>query len=163
MSSTEEQLRRLLALAAYATLGAVYLLEHGWGFEPCALCLTQRIPWWILLGITLIVTPPVIVVNLPRATFSWASFLLLMASAGLGAHHFSVEQGWIEWDAACGTITELSFETFKDSLTSSGPVVSCTNPQVMFLNLSLSGWNAIVSTLLALVCLACAGMRPRRR
>jgi len=33
-----------LAVAAAATVGAALVFEHGLGYVPCKLCLTERVP-----------------------------------------------------------------------------------------------------------------------
>lgn len=77
--------------AAGAALGAAVLSERVWGLVPCALCLWERWPYRVAVGLGLLglVVPrrwvrPVLVL----------AGVAVLAGAGLALVHVGVEQGW---------------------------------------------------------------------
>ncbi len=79
-----------LALVAGAVLGAALAAQRWGGVVPCALCLVERWPWRVAIGLGLLG------VALPRRLARLAlglAALALLAGAGLGATHVGVEQG----------------------------------------------------------------------
>ena len=80
-----------VAAAAGAALGAAVLSERVWGLVPCALCLWQRWPYRVAIGLGLLG------LVVPRR---WARPVLalagaaVLAGAGLALVHVGVEQGW---------------------------------------------------------------------
>src|SRR4051794_29251323 len=88
--------RRAAALAAVlaaAVIAAALVLQHGFGYAPCPLCLTQRWPYY--LGIPLAVALAVLAPRLPRPVL----VLGLLVLAGLFAWGLSVGtyQAGAEW------------------------------------------------------------------
>ncbi len=79
----------VLGAVACAALLAAFVVEHGLGVAPCELCLLERWPWRVLIGLALIA------LFLPgsggRAALALAIPVLLV-SAGLGVLHVGVEQ-----------------------------------------------------------------------
>ena len=79
------------ALAAGAALVVALLSESVLGLVPCALCLWERWPYRIAIGLALLA------LVVPRR---WVRSLLvltgvaILAGAGLAAMHVGVEQGW---------------------------------------------------------------------
>lgn len=154
--------RRLLAvigvLAAAAVAGA-FVLQWGFGVEPCVLCLYQRLPHGAVAAIAL--AGALLAVG-PRT----ARVLLLLcaglftAGAGLAIYHVGIEQHW--WAAAAGcTVDALPTFTVEDLQASMfAPAKPCDEVDFRVLGFSLAGWNALASTALAAGCLAAARVRP---
>ena len=140
----------VLVVAAAAILAALGF-EHIGGYQPCALCLMQRTPYYA--GVPLAAAAAVAAgFNAPRllVTLLFAAFALLMLyNAGLAAYHSGVEWGFWEGPAACAPSVEIdsAAEMLNRLQTETAP--SCTEAVWRFLGLSFAGWNTIVSALLA--------------
>lgn len=149
--------RRMLPAAAALATAIVALLSAlfiQWiGFEPCVLCLEQRIPYYV--GI------PFIAVSLLLGSANgsakrWSNWLLgaaaacFASSAILGAHHAGVEQGLWEGPASCvrRTLDTSSLEAFTAQI-GGMKMVSCNAPNFTLLGLSLAWWNLAVSVAIA--------------
>jgi len=81
----------LTALLAAAALGAAYAMETWGGLVPCALCLLERWPYRVLIGLGLLAA------LLPRRLARlalWAALLCLLAEVALAAIHAGVEWHW---------------------------------------------------------------------
>jgi disulfide bond formation protein DsbB len=132
----------LLALAAAAILLGVLALQYLGGLPPCPLCVWQR---WPYVG----------VVVLGLIGWRWQSrallgviVLLLLTTAGIGAYHAGVEQGWWALPAGCAAGTAAqSIEDLKRLLAEAPP--ACDQVAFAFLGLSLAGWNVVAGLVLA--------------
>jgi len=140
---------RTLAAAALvlslAVIGYVLFSEHVQGYEPCELCLRERLPWYAAIAVALFG------IVFPSRWFIAAIALLLLVSAGLGLHHSGVEQHWWPGPTACtgsatgaGSIDELRAMMHQQK------IVQCDAIGWTFLGLSMATWNAIVSLAAAL-------------
>jgi disulfide bond formation protein DsbB len=88
----------------------------------------------------------------PRLAYVFAltAIIALFATAGVGVYHVGVEQHWWQGPQACsGRIPAgLSAEELKKYLFSA-KMVRCDEIAWKFMDISMAGWNAIVSGLLA--------------
>ena len=89
--SRERWAAAAVAAAAGAALGAAVLSERVWDLVPCALCLWQRWPYRVAIGLGLLglVVPR----RWVRPVLALAGVAVL-AGAGLALVHVGVEQGW---------------------------------------------------------------------
>lgn len=153
---TVRQRLRLVALvvaaAPAAMLGFAYYAEYVEGLLPCILCLWQRPPHFVavaaaLLAFALLRGPK----GVARAFLGIAGVALLVG-AGIAAFHAGVE--WKLWPglAECGGAVQPIATDVGDLLNGmeNAKIVRCDEAAWMFLGLSMAGWNAILSALLAL-------------
>ncbi len=137
-----------LLLAAVTILGALGF-EHIGGYQPCALCLMQRTPYYIGAPLAA-VTVAALMMNAPRmpvmALFA-ALALLALYNVGLGTYHSGIE--WKFWDgpASCSGAGNIGGDILGSLQNETAP--SCTDAVWRFLGLSFAGWNVVVSLLLA--------------
>ncbi|MEM1400102.1 MAG: disulfide bond formation protein B [Pseudomonadota bacterium] len=138
----------LLILASAIILASAFAFEHIGGLLPCVLCLQQRWPHAIVVGIGLLILagrPP-----------NWASGLALIAAGGVlfyGAavamFHVGVEQHWWAGTSGCGTgaLTGATAAELRAQLLAT-PVARCDEIVWSLLGLSMAGWNFILSVIL---------------
>jgi disulfide bond formation protein DsbB len=165
---------RETAVSAFILALATVTIVAAWGFEliggyvPCALCLEERIPYYV--GI------PVALAALAVAFFGgpdWLKRLLLVAvavvfayGAYLGVYHAGAEWGF--WpgpiDCAAGSAPPTTSAADILAQIEGMRVVSCTEASWRFpagWGLSFAGWNAAVSVVLVLAALwGAARSRP---
>lgn len=146
-----------LAVAMAAVVGSALGFEHIGGYIPCALCLTQRTPYYI--GAPLMLVAGLIsVLGGP----SWAvrgllaiGGLLMLYGMGLGIYHAGVEWHWWEGPASCATsanaVTTDAGSLLGDLSSKKPP--SCDDAALRVLGLSFAGWNVIASAILAAIAL----------
>jgi len=141
--------------AAAATAGAALTFEHIGGYEPCALCLKERGPYYATIPLALAAffaawRRP----NRLLATGAFAVIVLVMLyGAGLGVYHSGVEWQLWEGPSACagGGSAPASASAMLESLQPGNIGPSCTIAVWRFLGLSFAGWNAIIAAGLALL------------
>ncbi len=130
---------RLIGLAAALVLGTALVIQHGFGYLPCALCYRQRWPYylWIGLGLVALIRP-----SLPALLLVAAATGL--GSAGLGLHHLGVERDWWAGPAACAGGLSGDLDKILDDVMAA-PIVPCDEPTWTFLSLSMADYNFLIS------------------
>ena len=144
-------------LTALVVIAAALVLEHGFGYAPCPLCLQQRWPYYI--GVPCAFLLAGLAGRLPPRVTG----LLLVALAGLfawgmalGIYHAGAEWGfWMGPRDCSGGVAATDPSQVTDLLKAlqTESAVSCTDPRLRILGVSLAGWNAVVMAGLIAVCL----------
>jgi disulfide bond formation protein DsbB len=152
----------VLAVAAIAILAALGF-EHLGGYQPCALCLMQRTPYYLGIPIAA-VAALAIWMRAPRPVVMGlftAVAVLFLYNAGLAAYHAGVE--WRFWEGPASCAGSVGVGNAADMLNQlqNMHAPSCTEASWRFAGLSFAGWNVLVSALIA--GLAAAGAWATRR
>src|SRR5215472_11509010 len=126
-----------------ATLAGAWFFEYVLKLAPCPLCLMQRIPYHIIIPL-----------SLPLA-------IAAACSVVLGIYHAGVEWHWWAGPADCsGPLTDLrTGGSLLDQL-HAVHIVRCDEAAWRFLGLSLAGYNVLIS--IALLYIAGLGIRAAR-
>jgi disulfide bond formation protein DsbB len=151
-------------VVSLATLLGAWFFQFVVKLPPCPLCLEQRIPYYIVIPLSLVVVIAALL-RAPRGLIAvgFAAILVAMlVSAGLGAYHAGVEWRFWPGPADCsGPVTDFTAKgPLLDQLRSIR-VVRCDEAAWRFLGISLAGYNALVS--LALAAVAAFGLTVRHR
>ncbi|HSP25152.1 MAG TPA: disulfide bond formation protein B, partial [Saliniramus sp.] len=136
--------------------------EHVLGMQPCLLCLYQRWPYYAAVPLAALVVVFGTSTGMARTGLALLG-LIFAASAVLAAYHAGVEWGFFVGPTGCGGAaapTAASMDDFMRQL-ETVRVVSYTEPAFVFLGLSMAGWNAVVSALLAVLAFASAAIPAR--
>jgi len=154
------------ALAIFAIASATIVgawIFQAFGYAPCELCLKERIPYYI--GI---VAAALAVALASRETGKALSalfvvlLLVFVFSAGFGAYHAGVEWGFWPGPTDCtGSYQKATSAADFLRQLHSIKVVRCDAVAIRILGLSLAGWNAVISVVLAW--LAVVGLRAKSR
>lgn len=146
-----------LALAMAATVGTALGFEHIGGYLPCKLCYEQRIPYYV--GVPLMLCAAA---SAALGGPGWLTRGLLLAGAllmtyglYLGVFHSGVEWAWWPGPTDCGDVgsaVDTGGKGVLDSLDQFVPP-SCDKAALRVLGLSMAGWNAIASLILAAIAL----------
>ncbi|KQS86326.1 disulfide bond formation protein DsbB [Methylobacterium sp. Leaf361] len=137
-----------LAIASALTVGAALVLQYGYGYAPCKLCLTERLPYYaaVPLGLLALFLPE----RLARIALGLAA-LGLLYGAGIGVYHAGAEWGFWPGPADCGGGTGANPGQVVDFLNSlqTTKVVDCSVAALRVLGVSLAGWSSAISAVLA--------------
>ncbi len=144
-----------VAIGAAATVGGALVFEHGLGYVPCKLCLTERIPYYLAAPAAVVAAllPP-----RPARLLLGAVALVLLYGAGLGVDHAGAEWGFWPGPSDCGGGSGPGPADVADFLKNLDRVrpVDCTAAAWRFLGVSLAGWNAVIAAALGLLAAAAA-------
>lgn len=110
-----------------------YIAEFFFNLVPCMLCIYQRIPYFILLGISLCG----LLCQKSRKYLVYLVILALIVELSLAAYHIGVEHYWIEENHMCQIDNKLSALSFKQVAS------SCSDVKFKFMNLSMAEWNLV--------------------
>ena len=154
---TAPRLSALAGAGSAALLGGALAFQFIGGLAPCPMCIWQRWPHVIavLLAGAALVLP---------GQIRWLALLaalVMLVSAGLGAFHAGVEQGWWQGPTTCvgGPVGGLSTDELLDQIMTA-PLVRCDEIVWDLGGITMAGWNALASLGLAALWLAAAGRRP---
>ncbi len=129
----------ICALAAGAALGIALASEYWGGLVPCALCLWERVPYRVAIGLGVVgcLLPGG---NLPRRWILFLIMLATLAAAGLAFVHVGVELGyWPSPLPECATKV-VDFGSIAERLAAmpARPAKPCDEPTFLIPGVPLS-------------------------
>lgn len=155
MTLTSRNLALLAALGSVALLLGAYAFQYMGGLQPCTLCWWQRYPHMVavMVGIVALIWNP--------RSVLWLGALAALTSAGIGAFHVGVEQGWWEGLATCsaGSIEGVSVADLLNPDADVAAPVRCDAVAWAMWGISMAGWNVLASLVLAGLWVAAATRR----
>lgn len=157
----------VLLAAAVAILGTALASQYLGGLQPCELCLWQRYPYAIVIGLAGIGFGLAGVHGMPKGALAGVAALIAMAlaaDAAIAVFHVGVEQHW--WQGAAGCTGETGGARTAADLArqlKATPVVRCDEVAWSLLGISMAGYNAIAATALAGYAAAAARALHRNR
>jgi disulfide bond formation protein DsbB len=140
--------------ASVAILGAAFAFQYIGGLVPCVLCIYQRWPYavTIALSLTALALARQGEGQIAARGILYLCGLVFLVGAAIAVFHVGVEQHWWEGTPECGVLSGGgTLEQLTESL-KHGPVVRCDQPQWTLLGISMAGYNAVLSVLLAVFC-----------
>ena len=146
-----------------ATLAGAWYFQLVVGLPPCPLCLEERIAYHIVIPLSLLMAIAALVRAPPKLLMvGFAVIIVAMAcNVALGAYHAGVEWHWWAGPTDCtGPLTDLRAGGSLLNSLQSIHVVRCDEAAWRFLGISLAGYNALISLLLA--ALAAFGLVARK-
>ena len=149
--TTRKFLILLAAFGSASALLAAFAFQHIGGLAPCKLCFWQRYPHAaaVIIGM--------LAFFVPMPALLWLGALAALSTAGVGAYHVGVEQGWWEGPSTCTSapIGGLTPDQLMDQIMSA-PLVRCDDIAWQMFGISMAGWNAILSLVLVLLWVSAA-------
>ncbi len=149
----------LMMLASGAMLAAAHAFQRFGGLAPCPMCLDQRNWHWAVVGVALIALIATRISPRVQRAAAIVLGIVLLGSAWQALHHVAVEQHWVvsTCDARIdmNDIRPFDFE---------GAVIAprCDEIAWQMFGISMAGYNAIISLLLALMSFV-VGFLPERK
>ena len=126
----------------------VFILQYEYGILPCKICIWQRWPHIFNIFIALIIISSSSIPNYIMVLGLINMFLAFI----LALYHYGLEQNlWDNVFSCSGEIkfNDLSTEEILNNLNNT-PIKTCEIEAWNFLNLSLTGWNMILTIFISL-------------
>ncbi|WP_440911517.1 disulfide bond formation protein B [Candidatus Pelagibacter sp.] len=144
----QHYLQILFALSCLILLSAL-IVEYVLGYQPCNLCIIERIPY----GLAIII---LILNHLFKKDQLFYTILLILVfsfSIIISVYHFGIEQGFIEESTVCASqnIDLMTKEQILNSLKELN--ISCKNVAFRVFGLSLTTYNLFASVLMLIMSL----------
>ncbi|MGB8363622.1 MAG: disulfide bond formation protein B [Rhizomicrobium sp.] len=151
----------LLGAAALALIAGALGFEYLARLPPCEMCMWQRYPHFaaaiVGIGGFLLIRTKLLPASAGIAIAMLAASLIAVSGA-IGVYHAGVEWQWWKGPQAC---TGTAFQSIGATLDLNAPIVRCDRAAWRLFGISLAGYNALFSFVIAL-----AGARllarPRR-
>jgi len=154
-----------LAIAAVgaATMLGAYYFQYVLHYQPCPLCLEQRIPYYVGIPLAIAVAlaarfrapRPVIIVGFALLA------LTMLIGAAIAVFHAGVEWHWWPGPQECSGDPNFGRSGSLLEQLNTVIVVRCDEAPWRLFSLSLAGYNAVISA--ALGCIAVWGLRATLR
>ena len=134
----------ILIISILALISA-YFIEYFLGYQPCNLCLLERIPYALSI---------IIILANFKFKFNNKSILLVLiiifvVSALLSIYHFGIEQGLIEESFVCSTKDNLNLNKEQLLQELQKMNISCKNVAFTIFGLSLTTYNILLSVIIS--------------
>ena len=126
-------------------LTSAYFIEYFLGYQPCNLCLLERIPYALSI---------IIILANFKFKFNDKYILLVLiiifvVSALLSIYHFGIEQGLIEESFVCSTKDNLNLNKEQLLQELQKMNISCKNVAFTIFGLSLTTYNILLSVIIS--------------
>ena len=138
----------LTFLISLFALISAYFIEYILGYQPCNLCLIERIPYMMAL---IIITINFKFNHLEKYLILLLVFVFLTSTL-ISLYHLGIEQGFIKESLVCDLKNSskiLSKEEILQQLQQK--IVSCKDVTFKILGFSLTTLNMIISLLISIV------------
>jgi disulfide bond formation protein DsbB len=132
----------------FSSLISAYFIQYGLGYEPCKLCIYERIPYIVSI---ILILKVLLFKIFDRPTLLTLTIVFILSSF-LAFYHLGIEQGFFTESFVCESkiISEsLSREQLLEQLKNNN--ISCRNVDFEIFGLSLAAINFIFSLILSFV------------
>jgi disulfide bond formation protein DsbB len=134
----------LLLVGPAALLGGAIAFEYIGGLVPCEMCMWQR---WALLA-ALVLALLAWATGHARALL-WLATLAVLTNVGIAAFHVGVEQHWWKGITTCAAAATVGSTAEVMSEIMAAPLVRCDAIAWSLFGISMAGWNALISSVIA--------------
>ena len=136
----------IVAIVSLSILTSAYVLELFFNHPPCNLCEYQRVPYFLLLLISLLS------IQIKKKWLKFFSLICFLVSFAIAGFHSLVERKLIEFDIGC-TSTGSDIDNIEDlrNFLERTPLIKCDEISFAIFGMSLANLNFVISTLLILL------------
>ena len=138
---------KIIFIICLISIISAYFIEYILGYQPCNLCLIERIPYGLV--IILIIIDYILKRN--KKFFILLLTLAFTFSLIISFYHFGIEQGFFKESTVCGLKNASNIIT-KEELLKQLQVknVSCKDVTFKIFGFSLTAFNMMVSLILVI-------------
>ena len=133
---------KIIFLISLISIISAYFIEYVLGYQPCNLCLIERIPY----GLSIILIILNYFFNQNKQFVILLLILVFAFSLLVSFYHFGIEQGFFEESTVCG-IKDANNIISKEELLKQLQLktISCKDVTFRIFGLSLSTFNIVIS------------------
>ena len=135
---------KIIFLFSFIALISAFFIEHVLGYQPCNLCLIERIPY----GLSIIIIMAIFLSKKNEKFLVLVLILTFIFSFVISFYHYGIEQGFFQESTVCGVRDLTESITKKDLLKQlSEKTISCKDVTFRIFGLSLTSINIVISLL----------------
>ena len=137
-----EQYLKIILIFSFISLISAYFIEYVLGYQPCNLCLIERIPY----GLSIILIITILVLKKNQKFLILLLILTFIFSLAISFYHYGIEQGFFQESSICG-VKDFNENITKEDLLRqlNEKTVSCKDVTFRILGLSLTSINIVIS------------------
>ena len=145
-----EQYLKIILLFSFIAITSAYFIEYVLGYQPCNLCLIERIPY----GLSIILIITILVLKKYQKFLVLLLILTFIFSLAISFYHYGIEQGFFQESSVCG-VTNLNENITKEDLLKqfNKITISCKDVTFSILGLSLTSINVVISLIFTITLL----------
>ena len=137
----------ILFFCIFALISAYYI-QYILGYQPCNLCLIERLPY---ISAIIIIILCLYLKKFEKISLIFLSLIFFFATI-ISSYHFGIEQGYIKESFACDLNAGEEFLSPEELLTKlKEKTVSCKDVSFKIFGLSLATINIIISLILSTI------------
>ena len=145
LNQIQKNIIKAIFIISLVALITAYFVEYILGYQPCNLCLMERLPYAAALLIILISYK----LKHLEKKFILLLIIIFFAASILSLYHFGIEQGLIEESLVCDLQNSLKILSKEEILQQlQEKKVNCKDVTFKIFGLSLTTFNIIISILL---------------
>ena len=139
---------KLIFIISLISIISAYFIEYILGYQPCNLCLIERIPY----GLSLVL----IIINYVLKNIEKFILLLLIIififSFSISVYHFGIEQGFFKESVVCGIKNATDIISKEELLRQlSEKTISCKDVTFRIFGLSLTSINIMINLIIIVI------------
>jgi len=147
LSLKEKNFLQILFIMSILILGTAFIIEYVFGYQPCNLCLIERIPY----GLSIIILLIYFLFKKDQIFYSILLMLIFSFSTIISIYHLGIEQGLLDESSICMS-QNLDLITKEQILNSLKELnISCKNVAFKIFGLSLTTYNIFISIIMFLL------------
>ena len=137
-----EQYLKIILLISFIAITSAYFIEYVLGYQPCNLCLIERIPY----GLSIILIITILILKKNQKFLVLLLILTFIFSLAISFYHYGIEQGFFQESSVCG-VRDFNENITKEDLLRqlNEKTVSCKDVTFRILGLSLTSINIVIS------------------
>ena len=136
---------KLILLVSLVSIISAYFIEYVLGYQPCNLCLIERIPY----GLSIILITFNYFFKKKEKFIILLLILTFFFSFAISVYHFGIEQGLFEESGICGLKDSTGIISKEEILKQlQEKTVSCKDVTFRIFGLSLTSINILLSLIL---------------
>ena len=137
-----EQYLKIILLFSFIAITSAYFIEYVLGYQPCNLCLIERIPY----GLSIILIITILVLKKNQKFLVLLLILTFIFSLAISFYHYGIEQGFFQESSVCGVRIFNENITKEDLLRQlNEKTISCKDVTFRIFGLSLTSINIVIS------------------
>jgi disulfide bond formation protein DsbB len=138
---------QILFILCFLVLITAYVIQYIFGYQPCNLCIIERIPYALAIIILFLNYK----FKADQVFYSVLLLLVFLFSFIISIYHLGIEQGLISESSICGS-NSTNLLTKDEILNSFKEIrISCKDVAFRVFDLSLTTYNMILSIFMFLI------------
>ena len=139
---------RLILYICLISIISAYFIEYVLGYQPCNLCLIERIPYG--LGVILLIVT--FFSNKNEKFIVLLLILIFSFSSIISIYHFGIEQGFFQESSICGLKNSAEIISKEELLKQlQEKMISCKDVTFKIFGFSLTSINIIISLFITIL------------